>query len=175
MADKEQTRLFVRQGFASYPAALEAIEVFESEVFRALRRAFDEKPSWQSFKRARGSDGGPIPPKEGRSGGAARWLWSFVGGEKRGDDGTWLTLGLCWSPPKQRSGMVVAYASFTVGNRVVNIDDKPGRDPRVKLGSLDRNERRPFIVVGDDFDVEEDFRILLDAIDAGIPAAAAGG
>lgn len=163
--DKAALRSFLRQGFESYPAALEAVETFESEMWRAIRRAFDEA-KWTNIGR---TSGPAQTPKEGRTGGAARWLWSYVEGATRGDDKTWITLGVCWNPPKQPNLRVVAYATVTAGSRMISIDDKPGRNPRVHVGSLDRNERRPFVVVDDEFDPETDFALLLEALDAGVP------
>jgi hypothetical protein len=167
--DEALVTAFIRQGFVSYPAALEAVEYFEAEMYRTIRRAFDEKKDWTKIRRAIGADAQLLPPKEGRTSGAARWLWSYVECEKRGEDKSWLTLGVCWNPPKQPSGAVVAYANYAIGSKFIHVADRPGRDGKIKIGSLDRGERRPFIVVDEHFNAEEDFRLLVDYIDVAIP------
>lgn len=45
--------------------------------------------------------------------------------------------------------------------------DLPGRDPRVKLGPLERNEKRMYMIANAD-DLETDFALLLESLDAAV-------
>lgn len=171
MTDPHALQTFIRDGLSRYAQARDTIEYFESRMHEVLRQTFDERTTWKNFRRARDTNGDLLPPITGRSGAQTRWLWAYVEGEKRGDEKTFLTLGLCWNPPKVPNP-VVLYSAFTTGaGKLVNLTDRPDRDPRVRLGSIDRNERRAFLVPTADFDAASDLAVLLEATDAGIPPA----
>ena len=173
MSDPELTHAFIRQGLVSYPAALDAVDFFETQIRDALRAVFEAKKDWQAFRRAKDASGVDILPTAGKFGVAPnRGLYAYVEGEKRGEDKTWATLGLFWNAPKVKLP-VVAYAHFSIGNRVASIDHHPARDPRVSIGSLDAREKRLYLDAGASFDPVPDFSLLLDALDAAIPAATA--
>src|SRR4051812_15083867 len=122
MSDPELTRAFVRQGLVSYPAALDAVEFFESQIRDALRRVLDEKIVWSTFRRATEPDGRPRAPIMGRPGAAPnRSIYAYVEGDERNGDKTWASLGLYWTPPKVKVP-VVAFAHFSVGSRMVSIE-----------------------------------------------------
>ena len=164
MSDPQLTRAFINQGLASYPAALDAVEFFELQMKEHLRRALDERKNWKNFRRAIGADGLPAQPTASSYHGSSRWLSASLEGEKRGDERTLVYVGLCWKPAKVRAP-VVAYATLTAGNnRVVSIDARADRDPRIQVGAVDGKERRPYLIPGPDFDPEADFELLLEMI-----------
>lgn len=164
----ELLNAFVRQGYATYSEAFEAVDLFETEVQRAIAKTFEAKTSWQGVQRRKNGDAFTSLVKNPRS---ARGISAWVACEARaGETNCAVGLGLSWNTPRLGPGVVAAHAHYWLGRSTRLVSPVSEFVGRVKAGPLAANDHRLYLIVDETFELEEGFALLLEALDSGIAA-----
>ncbi len=168
MLEKTNKNTFLRLGLSHYPDARETVDYFEDCVEKAIFRSFEAKNSWKTFQPSRDAGGNLQLTKF--TGPVDRFICGYLTGtlpnQTSNAEKVWITLGLAWNP-RCRPEPVLAYGSgSTVKGSPIPLRDLQDRDRRVSIGPLNKkSERRLLVGPGPDFDPDELFPLLLDALD----------
>ena len=162
MASNEDQTAFLREGLKHYPGAKETVDYFQTCVQEAFSRAFEAKKVWRNFQ--------PVRPEfESSRWTASTYMHAYIAGAlpKRDVEKAWLSLGLFWNPPLLRRPVVAACHCWIAETDTWVPLRRPRSEGDLALGRFWKgdNGQRLFLELGDDFDPEVSFGLLLDAAD----------
>lgn len=178
MADRASEIAFFREGLSHYPDARETVDYFEKSVEESISRAFDAKTQWKTFQPT--YEAALRIKKTKFIGQLDPHVSVYIGGTLPSQNGSqvkvWVYLGLWWNPQYCPSMSSVAYCHCARERGTsIQLPDLPNRDKRLSFGPLNRKNKLCLLLnANSDFDPDDAFPLLLDALDDALSAIDAG-